>query len=84
MEEIKYYVLFPSHTEGMKLNNLLKRDNIKHTIVPTPRELSKSCGICIMYNKEDEKRIMEIVENNNVKNLGFQSLAKKVRKNYYI
>ncbi|EPS52169.1 hypothetical protein CFSAN002368_11133 [Clostridium botulinum A1 str. CFSAN002368] len=54
MEQTNYYILFPSHTEGMKVDSLLSKNKIKHTIVPTPRELSKSCGICIMYNKNDE------------------------------
>lgn len=78
MENIRHYILFPSHTEGVKLESALKKDNIKHTIVPTPRELSASCGIAIMYNKEDEEKIKELVDNNNVKTLGFHYVNKKI------
>lgn len=78
METIKYYILFPSHTEGVKLEAALKREKIKHTIVPTPRELSASCGISIMYNKEDEERIKALVKTNNVMTLGFHCIKKKM------
>lgn len=83
MEKTKYYIIFPSHTEGMKLNSLLKKNKIKHTIVPTPRELSKSCGICMTYEKKDEDFIRDLIETNNVRINGMKSLTKK-HKNYYI
>lgn len=82
MEQTNYYILFPSHTEGMKMDSLLRKNKIKHTIVPTPRELSKSCGICIMYNKEDEELIKNLIEENDIKNSGLHSLTKTI-KNFY-
>ncbi|MBV7272285.1 DUF3343 domain-containing protein [Clostridium thailandense] len=78
METIRYYILFPSHTEGVKLEAALKKEKIKNTIVPTPRELSASCGISIMYNREDEERIKLLVDSNNVKTLGFHCVKKKI------
>lgn len=78
MENIRYYILFPSHTEGVKLESVLKKGNIKHIIVPTPRELSASCGIAIMYNKEDEEKIRELIDCNSVKTLGFHYVNKKI------
>lgn len=78
MEAIRYYILFPSHTEGVKLEALLKKEKIKHTIVPTPRELSASCGISIMYTKDDEEKINSLVNTNNIKTLGFHCVKKKI------
>jgi hypothetical protein len=83
MEEIRFYVLFPSHTEGMKLDSLLRKNGIKHTIVPTPRQLSVSCGISIMYQAEDGERISRLIEENSVKILGMRSLAFE-KKNFYL
>lgn len=77
MEVQNYYILFPTVTEGLKLEKLLKENNIKYTIVPTPRELSKCCGICIMYEKEAEDSIKLLVEQNGVKVEGFRSLPKR-------
>lgn len=82
MEQVRYYVLFPSHTEGMKLEGLLKKEKIKYTIVPTPRELSASCGISIMYDIQDEEKIKCIINNNSVNTLGLHSVNKKITNPY--
>lgn len=83
MEKSRYYILFPSHTEGMKLETLLKVQSIKYTIVPTPRELSSCCGISIMYNPEDEKMIEDIIKKNGVSISGKHCITKEI-KNYYL
>jgi ribosomal protein L7Ae-like RNA K-turn-binding protein len=77
VEEYNYYILFPNVTEGLKLEKLLKESNIKYTIVPTPRELSKCCGICIMYEIGDEDSIKLVVERHGIKTEGFKSLPKR-------
>jgi hypothetical protein len=61
----------------MALEAVLKKERIKYTIVPTPRELSVSCGISIQYNKEDEDNIRNLVEKNSINIIGFYSLEKK-------
>lgn len=78
MNQRKYYILFPSHTEGIKMESLLKEQKIKYTIVPTPREISSCCGISIMYNKEDEEKIKLLIETHSVKTLGLHSVDKKI------
>ena len=79
----RFYILFPSYTEGMKLESILKKNNIKYTIVPTPRQLSVSCGISIMYNEDDGDKISKLISDNDVKILGMKSLAYK-SKNFYL
>jgi hypothetical protein len=83
MKELRFYVLFPSHTEGMKLDSVLRKEGIKHTIVPTPRQLSVSCGISIMYNEEDGDRIKKLIEENKVNILSMESLEFE-KKNFYL
>lgn len=80
--KLEYYILFPSYTAGLALEVFLKKEKIKYTIVPTPRELTVSCGICIKYNKEDEESITKLVENNSINIIGFYSLEKKYKKFY--
>lgn len=70
----KNYILFPASSYGLKLEKLLKAKNIKYTISPTPRSLSKSCGISIMYNKTDEKTIKSIVDENTIEIIGFYTI----------
>lgn len=60
------------------MEKLLKKNKIRYTIVPTPREISSCCGISIMYNKEDEEKIKELIYNYNVKTLGLHSVNKKI------
>lgn len=67
----KHYILFPNYSQGLKLESLLKQKDIKHVISPTPRQLSSSCGISIMYNKEDENAIKNIIIGSSVKINGF-------------
>jgi hypothetical protein len=68
------YVLFPSHLEGLKLEKLLKEENIKYTITPAPRELSSCCGITIRIKPELKKRVQSIVKTHGVSISGIQSL----------
>jgi len=82
MDNIKHYILFPSYNTGLALEGLLKKEKIKYTIVPTPRELSTCCGISIQYNKADEERISEIVKVNSIDIIGFYSLQKEYKDLY--
>ncbi|MPN49462.1 hypothetical protein SDC9_197083 [bioreactor metagenome] len=75
--ELDYYILFNTHTDGLLLEKRLKENNIKYTITPTPRQLSKCCGIAIKYDREDEKAIKEIVGRYGINILGFHSLERK-------
>jgi hypothetical protein len=42
-----WYVLFSNHTWGLLLDKALREAGIRATIVPTPRALSKSCGMAL-------------------------------------
>lgn len=75
--ELDYYILFNTHTDGLLLEKRLKENNIKYTITPTPRQLSKCCGIAIKYNLEDEEKIKAIVEKYDINVLGFHFLERK-------
>jgi len=74
MDGLNYYILFPNVTEGLKLEKLLKEAGIIYTIVPTPRELSKCCGISIKYEYRDEASVRQLAEKHGVRVEGFRSL----------
>ena len=71
------YVLFPNHLEGLKLEKLLKDENIKYTITPAPRELSSCCGITIRIKPELTNRVQLIVKEHSISIDGIQSLEVK-------
>ncbi|SHI81098.1 DUF3343 domain-containing protein [Lutispora thermophila] len=75
--EYDYYILFNTHTDGLNMAKRLKESNIKYTITPTPRQLSKCCGIAIKYEHEDEKAILDIIDKYDIKVLGLHSLERK-------
>lgn len=82
MSDVKHYILFPSYNSGLLLESKLKKSGIKYTIAPAPRQLSSCCGISIMYSKEDEDKIKEIIQQNSIEVSGFHSIETSY-KNYY-
>ena len=56
-----WYVLFPNHHEGLRLNRELKERGIKNTIAPTPRSASTSCGIALIVGESDLDDIRQII-----------------------
>ncbi|CCJ32932.1 MULTISPECIES: DUF3343 domain-containing protein [Caloramator] len=71
---MKNYILFPSYNEGLRLSSLLNEEGIKHTIAPTPRQLSTCCGMSIIYKDEDEDKIKKIVEDYKIGVIGFYTV----------
>lgn len=71
-----YYVLFPNHMNAIRLKEILIRRNYRVTIVPTPRELSASCGISLLICEEDIDDIKAIIEKKRVETLGIASIEK--------
>ena len=57
-----WYILFPNHHEGLRLNGELKQRGIKNTIAPTPRAASKSCGISLIVLEQDLPVINQLIE----------------------
>jgi hypothetical protein len=52
MEEY-YFLSFDSTNYALKAENFLKTKNCSITIMPTPREVSASCGLSIKINDGD-------------------------------
>ena len=41
------YVIFPNHTNALRLYQRLKGEKIPCTLAPTPRECSVCCGVSV-------------------------------------
>lgn len=70
----QYYVLFPNHTQGVKLHALLRNAGIDARIAPTPRELSHSCGISLLVRESDLETIRRIIRAEHIEILGIEGL----------
>lgn len=74
------YILFPSHSDGLALEKKLKEKDIPHAISPTPRSLSKCCGISIMVNPELKSIVQDVIsENKDINVSGIHTIEKKTR-----
>lgn len=64
--ETMYIVAFNSTHNAIKTEKLLQKDDIKATTLPTPREISASCGISIKFEKDDIERVKNVLSENNI------------------
>lgn len=46
----EYIALFFSQNGAVKYNSFLKKQNLQGVMLPTPRNLSSSCGIAVRFN----------------------------------
>jgi hypothetical protein len=59
----KYYFLVFNNTHGaMKAESYLKNQELKITIMPTPTQITKSCGISIIIAEENLETIKDTIE----------------------
>ena len=71
-------VIFNNRTDTMKLYEYLKKFKIKTMIVPTPNQLSKSCGISLKARYKNIGQVLEIVKRFNLRSFNHVYIEKKV------
>ncbi len=80
MERI-FYVLFNNHENGLKLNSKLKEKGLSSMISPTPRSLSKCCGISLIVDENELDEVRKVVEENDIEIITIESIQKDVNPN---
>lgn len=78
---VLYYVLFPNHDHGMRLYKEMKSSGLKCTIAPTPREVSKCCGISLLVEKHDLEQIRQIAKEKQIEILQIAEIKKEMNPN---
>ena len=66
MQKIQHYVLFPNHDIAMRLYNELKNAGVRAVIAPTPRSLSKCCGVSLMVEEKDLDTIRACIDEHQI------------------
>lgn len=61
MDKIFYVIAFESTHIAIKTEKELM-DKIKIEMIPTPREISASCGISLKFSIEDLDEMLEIIQ----------------------
>ena len=53
-KKLHYYILFKTYTQGMMMQELLKKDGIKSRIAPAPRAIQGElgCGMSLLIEPE--------------------------------
>jgi len=76
-----YYVLFNNHTNGLKLHKILRSKGLTATISPTPRSLSKCCGISLIVDEKELDQVRVEISENDIEILAIESIEKDVNNN---
>ena len=65
---MKYFILVEHAMIASELLEILRKEKIKATLAPTPRQASHACGVSVyLYNKEDLEKIEPLANENKIK-----------------
>ena len=71
-----YIVSFNSTHHTIRLDKLLGESSVRATTLPTPREITASCGISIRFLYEDIEKVKNILTENNIEYKGIYKIAR--------
>lgn len=75
-KEEMYVIVFESTHYAIAGESLLKNKGYKFNVIPTPREITHSCGLSIKFNSEDLKNIEEDMKCVNILIKGIYKIQK--------
>ncbi|MDO5061921.1 MAG: DUF3343 domain-containing protein [Peptostreptococcaceae bacterium] len=79
-----YLISLKSTHHAMMLEHIVKENNIKAMTIPTPRAISKSCGMSIKLQEEVElERIVELIDKHKLKVVGVFVVGDKTLERVY-
>lgn len=70
-------VTFESTSHAIKGEKVLKEENIKIKTIPTPREITSSCGLSIRFKLEDLDTIEGTIKSNDLAINGMYKMIKE-------
>lgn len=81
--KLHYYILFETYTQGMLLQDLLKKDGIKARIAPAPRAIQGElgCGMSLLVMPEDLERVRECIDRNQAEYYDIVPLESQINPN---
>ncbi|MTI65017.1 MAG: DUF3343 domain-containing protein [Firmicutes bacterium] len=72
-------ITFKSTNHAIKGEKALKNINIKIKTIPTPREITSSCGLSIKFNLDDLLKVKEVIKENE---LAIKGIYKTIRNGF--
>lgn len=72
-----YIVSFNSTHHAIRSEKILKENDMAIAVLPTPREISASCGLSIKFSEDDLDEIKELLVKNEIDYKGIYHIEKK-------
>lgn len=69
-------ITFKSTQYAIKADTVFKKQNIQFRTIPTPREITHSCGLAIKFNLDDIERVEDIINENKLESEGIFKVIK--------
>ena len=57
-------ITFKSTHYAIKGDSIFKKENVQFRTIPTPREITHSCGLAIKFDLNDTKQVKKIIDEN--------------------
>lgn len=78
MKDEKFGVItFKSTHHALRGESIFKKEKIGFRMIPTPREVTHSCGLSIKFQTEDIAQVKDIVKENKIEIDGVFKIIKK-------
>ena len=61
--------IWNNRTNTLKFYNLLKKYNINASVIAVPRIAGLKCGVCVKFDKEDYRLVVNLLHNMNTNDL---------------
>lgn len=66
MEENFYIIVFNSTHHAISTEQRLKEEGKEIMMIPTPREITSSCGLSLRFNGDDLEFVLKQLTNNHI------------------
>lgn len=71
-----YIVSFNSTHHAIRTDKMLSESGVTSTTLPTPREITASCGISIRFLYNDIEKVNQILKENNIEFKGIFKITR--------
>jgi len=77
MKEKEFGVItFNSTQYAIKADTVFSKESVNFRTIPTPREISRSCGLAIKFNIEDMEKIKDIINKSSLEINGIYKIVR--------
>lgn len=71
-----YIISFNSTHQAIKCDKIFGKNEMNYAVLPTPREITQSCGISIKFEIENIDKVKDIIKENEIEYKGMFKIYK--------